>query len=240
MNYYPHHVGDYAAATGHLSLLEHGVYRMLLDAYYESERPLPADRKRVYRRVRATTKAERQAVDAVLDEFFQEGPDGLRHARCDAEIARARDKSEKNSSAAGSRWRKSKSISEQKKSTKSTADPMRTHSERNANAMPPNNQYPIANTKDFPSSNELGSASDHSGRRSERDDDPVKRLFDAGVAVLIGGGEPERNARSVIGKLRQTVGDDEAFRIITAARDKSNPTAYVIAAMKPKPKQVSL
>ena len=26
MNYYEHHIGDYAAATGHLSLLEDAVY----------------------------------------------------------------------------------------------------------------------------------------------------------------------------------------------------------------------
>jgi GST-like protein len=34
MNFYKHHLGDYAAATRHLSLLEHGCYRSMIDLYY--------------------------------------------------------------------------------------------------------------------------------------------------------------------------------------------------------------
>ena len=59
MNYYKRHIGDYAAATRHLSLLEHGVYCMLLDVYYTSERALPAELKAVQRLVGAKSKDER-------------------------------------------------------------------------------------------------------------------------------------------------------------------------------------
>ena len=31
MNYYSHHIGDYLTATAHLTLLEHGAYRRLID-----------------------------------------------------------------------------------------------------------------------------------------------------------------------------------------------------------------
>ena len=31
VNYYEHHLGDYAKDTGHLSMLEHGAYRIQLD-----------------------------------------------------------------------------------------------------------------------------------------------------------------------------------------------------------------
>ncbi len=43
MNYYRHHIGDYRSNTSHLSLLEHGIYRQLLDTYYLSEGPITPD-----------------------------------------------------------------------------------------------------------------------------------------------------------------------------------------------------
>jgi uncharacterized protein YdaU (DUF1376 family) len=68
MNYYERHLGDYAKDTGHLSLLEHGVYTLLLDRYYATEAGIPADQ--THRIARARTEEERSAVDAVLSEFF--------------------------------------------------------------------------------------------------------------------------------------------------------------------------
>ena len=38
MNYYERHLGDYARDTGHLSMLEHGAYSLLLDRYYATRR----------------------------------------------------------------------------------------------------------------------------------------------------------------------------------------------------------
>ena len=70
MHYYQHHIGDYRRDTTHLSLLEHGVYRQLLDwAYLESE-PIPKETETVYRRLSAKTQEEKNAVDIVLSEFF--------------------------------------------------------------------------------------------------------------------------------------------------------------------------
>jgi Protein of unknown function (DUF1376) len=40
MYYYQHHIGDYRKDTSHLSLIEHGIYRQLLDLYYITEKPL--------------------------------------------------------------------------------------------------------------------------------------------------------------------------------------------------------
>ena len=34
MHYYQHNIADYRKDTIHLTLLEHGVYRQLLDQYY--------------------------------------------------------------------------------------------------------------------------------------------------------------------------------------------------------------
>ncbi len=91
MNYYEHHLGDYLRDTAHLSMLEDGAYRRLLDAYYIKELPIPAALKEAYRLVRGVSKPERDAVQAVLREFFEETPEGWRHKRCDAEIERFRE-----------------------------------------------------------------------------------------------------------------------------------------------------
>lgn len=86
MNYYQHHIGDYRRDTAHLSLLEHGVYRQLLDMYYLSEAKIPAETEVVYRRLCARTEDEKKAVDTVLSEFFKL-ENGWIQTRCDKEIA---------------------------------------------------------------------------------------------------------------------------------------------------------
>lgn len=89
MNYYKRHLGDYAKDTGHLSVLEHGAYTLLLDAYYATERPIPADK--AHRIAKANTKAEIAAVDAVLADFFTSEGLVYRQARCDREIVIAKE-----------------------------------------------------------------------------------------------------------------------------------------------------
>lgn len=87
MHYYQHHIGDYRRDTIHLTLLEHGVYRQLMDCYYLSESPLPTETEAVCRRISARTEEEREAVRNVLNEFFKPTPEGWIHTRCDKEIA---------------------------------------------------------------------------------------------------------------------------------------------------------
>ncbi|MDO9131991.1 YdaU family protein [Hydrogenophaga sp.] len=96
MNYYKRHIGDYAAATRHLSMLEHGAYTMLLDIYYTSEQPLPADLKAAARKAGARAKDEIAAVETVLQEFFVLEEDGWHQKRCDVEIAAMQAKQDQN------------------------------------------------------------------------------------------------------------------------------------------------
>lgn len=141
MHYYPHNIGDYASATMHLSILEDGVYRRLLDLYYLHEKPLPGDKRQVCRLVRAASKPEQAAVDAVLAEFFILHPDGcFHHKRCDAEIAKAHAKSEKARNSAAQRWHSEGSANAHANASEVA---MRTHSEGNA----PNNQETITNKR---------------------------------------------------------------------------------------------
>lgn len=96
MNYYKFNIGDYAAATRHLTMLEHGAYRLLLDVYYTAEGPLPVDIKAVARKAGARAKDEVAAVEQVLGEFFALTEQGWQHGRCDDEIAAFHAKAETN------------------------------------------------------------------------------------------------------------------------------------------------
>ncbi len=92
MNYYPFHIGDYAAHTAHLEPLEDLAYRRMLDAYYLREGPLPADPTEIARLIRM--RQHLAEVESALNEFFHLAPDGWRHTRCDEEIDCMRDKKE--------------------------------------------------------------------------------------------------------------------------------------------------
>ncbi|HEY9275411.1 YdaU family protein [Achromobacter sp.] len=55
MNYYSHNIGDYAQATGHLSLAEDAIYSRLLRRYYAEEQPIVDNLQQVFRWVGART-----------------------------------------------------------------------------------------------------------------------------------------------------------------------------------------
>jgi uncharacterized protein YdaU (DUF1376 family) len=87
MNYYEHHIGDYAEATAHLTFVEDAAYSRLIRKYYATEKPIPADLKAAQRLVGARTREERAAVEQVLGEFFELRDDGWHQSRCDEGIA---------------------------------------------------------------------------------------------------------------------------------------------------------
>lgn len=109
MNWYPRYAGDYMQDTAHLSLTEHGAYTMLLDHYYGSEKPLPADNVALFRICRAFTEHEREAVIAIADQYFPVNGDGKRHnKRADKELGKRQVISQKRKLAgakgADSKW----------------------------------------------------------------------------------------------------------------------------------------
>jgi uncharacterized protein YdaU (DUF1376 family) len=84
VNYYERHIGDYIKKTAHLSLLEHGVYTRLLDVYYDRETGIPDDK--AARLVGARNEPETQALQVVLQEFFELRDGVWFNSRCDQEI----------------------------------------------------------------------------------------------------------------------------------------------------------
>ncbi len=88
MNYYKHHIGDYAKKTAHLTVLEHGAYLLMLHAYYGTEKPLPTG-ETLYRMLRAQSKAERAAVDSIASQFWTPTETGWVNGRAFEEIEHA-------------------------------------------------------------------------------------------------------------------------------------------------------
>ncbi|SEN75614.1 YdaU family protein [Nitrosomonas marina] len=98
MHHYQHNIGDYRRDTMHLSLLEHGVYRQLIDMYYLTESPIPSDIDTTCRKICARTQDEKETVQVILKEFFELTDFGWIHCRCDAEIGKYADWDERKSS----------------------------------------------------------------------------------------------------------------------------------------------
>lgn len=92
MNYYSFHIGDYAAHTRRLSLLEDLAYRRLLDEYYLQEEPLLGEADLIARQIGMADYVEE--VDYVLTCFFESTPEGYINKRCDEEIAKYHSKHE--------------------------------------------------------------------------------------------------------------------------------------------------
>ena len=193
MNYYEHHLGDYLRDTAHLTMVEDGAYRRLLDAYYIKELPLPKAVRDIYRLVRAGSKVEKDAVSIVLGEFFSEGDDGWRHKRCDTEIARYQDKQAKAKRSAEARWGAPKPHSDGNANASKPHDApdMRTHSDGNAL------QSPDTNPQLFPEAKASGG--DPPPKPSV--DKSKSELWKAAVSLLGQQGMPEPQARTFIGKL---------------------------------------
>lgn len=126
MHYYQFNIGDYRRQTHHLTLVEHAIYRALIDTYYLTEQPLSADLAKLMRSHSVRNADEKQALENVLEDFFLLQDDGYHHEACDKQLAKIYDKSEKARASAKARWGKN-------------AKGMRTQCESDANDMLPNN-----------------------------------------------------------------------------------------------------
>jgi uncharacterized protein YdaU (DUF1376 family) len=102
MNFYSFHVGDYAAHTKHLTPMEDLAYRRMLDLYYTSEKPLPAEPEKVARLIGLRDCL--QEVSDVLSDFFVKSEEGHRSKRCDDEIAAYQAKAGRAKQANLARW----------------------------------------------------------------------------------------------------------------------------------------
>jgi uncharacterized protein YdaU (DUF1376 family) len=128
MKYYIRHLGDYARDAGYLTTLEHGVYTLLLDWSYATEKGIP--REIAYDICKAKSRTEKRAVQRVLETFFfWDGKNGWRHKRVEAEIAKMNEKAEKARKSIKIRWDREKG--------KQGVEGIRTYNERITNDIQP-------------------------------------------------------------------------------------------------------
>lgn len=90
MHFYPHNIADFNNATRHLTRVERSVYRDATERYYDTEVLLTKDISLLERKLMCRTDEEKEALKAVLAEFFIEKEDGYFHERCEAEIEKYR------------------------------------------------------------------------------------------------------------------------------------------------------
>ena len=143
MHYYKRNIGDYAKKAGHLSALEHGVYNLILDAYYDTERA--PTRAEALRQARARTKHQVVAVDSVLAEFFNCVDDRFVQKRVEEEIAKYRERAQSNQRVAEERERKRRGSAEH--DSCSTGDDVVTNRQPNQEPLT-NNQEPKEKKKE--------------------------------------------------------------------------------------------
>lgn len=96
MHYYKFNIADYRKDTSHLSTIEHGIYRQLIDWYYLDEKPIPLETQVVSRRLRLGSEVEFSSLQNVLSDFFKEGKTGYIHKRIEVEIKDYHEQAEKN------------------------------------------------------------------------------------------------------------------------------------------------
>lgn len=166
MNFYKHHIGDYDANTAHLSWTEDAAYRRLISLYYRREEPIPLDLAQACRLVRATSKQERDAVEAVLEEFFQREADGWHSKRCDEEIGLAKAKADANRTNGRGGGRPRKTVTQ----PEPTKNPTETQMVSGADEVGNLSQTPVTSNHLTPPSPR---AVDNSARLPERADPEV-------------------------------------------------------------------
>jgi uncharacterized protein YdaU (DUF1376 family) len=95
MHYYKFNIADYRKDTGHLSTIEHGIYRQLIDWYYLDEQPIPLETQVVIRRLRLGSD-DLIFVENVLADFFQKTVKGYVHKRIEFDIKEYHLQADKN------------------------------------------------------------------------------------------------------------------------------------------------
>jgi uncharacterized protein YdaU (DUF1376 family) len=148
VNYYQHHIGDFNAGTVRLSQLERWIYRDMIEVYYDTDQPLPADAAAVCKKIGARGDEQRAIVRELLDDKFVLRDDGYHNERCDMEIEayRAKSESARIRGKLGGRPRKATG-DETETYSLSTANPKQSGSEANKTSLQAN-QEPLTNNQE--------------------------------------------------------------------------------------------
>lgn len=226
MNYYSHNIGDYAQATMHLSLVEDAIYSRLLRRYYAEEQPIKDDLQQVCRWVGARSEEERAAVPMILQEFFELVDGAWRNKRADSEIAAYQQKAKTNRDNGKAGGRPKKKPNE----TQSVSDGLPEETQTDAKANPDGGQKePSRNPNQEPITKNQYSVPSGTGGTPPQPPSAVEKIFALGLPLLIAAGQPEKQARSMLGMFRKGHDDADIVRAIQQCVDDQaiEPVAYL-------------
>lgn len=183
----------YLGDTTHLTTIEHGAYLLLLmTSWRTNDCALPDDDRLLARYARLNAQQWKR-MRPILEPFFTITGGVWRQGRLTDERAAVKQHREKQSEKgkAGAAAKALKRQAREEAAAKSGLAPAE------AQVKP-----------DASSHLHTQSSEDKSSGGKPPSDDPVKELFDVGVAILTASGTPEKQARSLIGKWRK--GHDDA------------------------------
>ena len=226
MDWFRHHIGDYARDTSHLSPLQDGVYHRMIRLYYADEKPLGLNIDRLCRRIGCSQRHEKAAVALILEEFFEMQEDGYHQARCDAEIAGACVRSEiaRTKGKASGLRRAQKLLSyikaeEQLRLTYSSAMAQQELDEQFNSPAP----APAPLKKD-------------AAPTAAASGDLTKTMFDQGIAYLTGTGvKSDQQARALLGKWKKALGSDGSLIELLATAQRQGvvePVGWMTKAIQ--------
>jgi len=86
---------------------------------------------------------------------------------------------------------------------------------------------PVTRTVTNKTGRDVYSVANATGASPPKIDDPGKALFDAGVALLVGAGQSDKAARSLIGRWRKGKGDAWTREALVSAEGKSDPVGWI-------------
>lgn len=225
MNYYSHNIGDYAQATMHLSLVEDAIYSRLLRRYYAEEQPIKDDLQQICRWVGARTEEERAAVPLILKEFFELEDGAWRNKRADSEIAAYQQKAKTNRDNGKAGGRPKKKPTE----TQSVSGGFPEGTQPDATGNPVGGQVkPSRNPNQEPITNKH-SVPNGTGGTPPEPPSAVDQIFALGLPLLIAAGQPEKQARSMLGMFRKSHDDADIVRAIQQCVDDQaiEPVGYL-------------
>lgn len=207
---FPIFTDAYLGDTHHLTTLEHGAYLLLLmTAWRSRDGSLPDDDKVLARCARLSAK-QWARIRPTIQAFFVVKNGRFSQLRLTDERGMAKQRREKASNAG--RASALKRLGRHSVLVEAELHPSSAQAELEGNP-PLTNPYSVTNVTG----------------ETPLEIDPIKALFDAGIALLVGAGETEKKARSMIGKWRGQVGDDEVRLAIAEAQIArvSDPVPYL-------------
>lgn len=222
--WYAWYPGDYAAKTAHLTGVQDGIYRRLLDHYYLVHGKVLANATLLLRVCRAFDSAEQAAVHEMLAEFFVERDGYFHHERADAELAKRAELRNKRA-AAGSKGGKQKvanatilpavcqtqshTHSEQEDSEARASEPVGSAQPVNGHFVPKGEVLPVIEL--IPPAPPPPTPLDFK-----------KQVFASGVPLLMENDRiSDRSARGVIASWRQEYGDIAVMDALASAQGQA-------------------